>query len=507
MAAVGLTQFIRGVSRMNRLVSKAAALAVTLAIIGVSAPANAQSGMMRALGYSAQANTKPTSRPSGRQPSAIHRVQHETVSPTPQPSGKQEFLPEPKMEHFSQHGDGYMGEGYVGEGYIDEGYGGYGGEGCCGDELGYYGGYGCGDCCGDDGCSCGGGGCWWEFWDSCGLFGSPGVAKQWYFTADYLYVRANFSQAVAYLIHDDSDAPVFVDEFHQLDFRHDSSYRFGAAYRLGCCDEEVRFLFTRMNSYADDQAPEGAVVPYEISVPPGGQTLIHGDVDTKSWDLEYAKTIPLGGTCGGCACGDSCGELGAGYCGDPCGCGDCCSGCGSCGCPAWDITWSGGIRFAEVDWSRSYQSFDEEGDAARDARVRMNFAGGGPRVGLAARRYFGECGWFSLFLKGDISLLLGKLNLESNRLAFGATPSVPPNDFTQTINGRNIIPVTEIEGGLTAQVTCSSTLSVGYLFSAWHDLGFRDEFDFENITFLETGYDDANILGFDGLFVRYEWTY
>jgi hypothetical protein len=40
------------------------------------------------------------------------------------------------------------------------------------------------------------------------------------------------------------------------------------------------------------------------------------------------------------------------------------------------------------------------------------------------------------------------------------------------------------------------------LFSAWHDLGFRDEFNFP--TLMETRYDDGNILGFDGFFARLE---
>ena len=48
-------------------------------------------------------------------------------------------------------------------------------------------------------------------------------------------------------------------------------------------------------------------------------------------------------------------------------------------------------------------------------------------------------------------------------------------------------------------------LSSGYLFSAWHDLGFRDQFNY--LTFLDTNYDDANILGFDGFFARLEASY
>ena len=50
---------------------------------------------------------------------------------------------------------------------------------------------------------------------------------------------------------------------------------------------------------------------------------------------------------------------------------------------------------------------------------------------------------------------------------------------------RQIIPVTEIEAGLTAHITCNSSITTGYLFSAWHDLGFRDEFNFSP-TLLET---------------------
>ena len=73
---------------------------------------------------------------------------------------------------------------------------------------------------------------------------------------------------------------------------------------------------------------------------------------------------------------------------------------------------------------------------------------------------------------------------------------------TQSADFRNIIPVTEIETGLTGQLTRSVTLTAGYLFSAWHDLGFRDQFAFA--TTLETNYDDANILGFDGFFARLE---
>jgi hypothetical protein len=65
--------------------------------------------------------------------------------------------------------------------------------------------------------------------------------------------------------------------------------------------------------------------------------------------------------------------------------------------------------------------------------------------------------------------------------------------------------VTEIETGMSLQLLDSIGLSTGYLWSAWHDLGFRDQFAYG--TFLETNYDDANILAFDGFFARLEARY
>jgi hypothetical protein len=208
------------------------------------------------------------------------------------------------------------------------------------------------------------------------------------------------------------------------------------------------------------------------------------------FDLECAKTIPLGGQC--CGCGDACGG----------GCGDC---CGSC-CPAWDITWSGGVRWADVAWNRSYVALDDTGFPVTDARAGMVFHGGGLRTGLEGRRYFFKDGWLSIFGKGNISLLLGDVHIQSIRDVDDPS-SLPSPDIrnTQNFKTRQIIPVTELEAGVTAQVSCSAAISLGYMFAAWHDLGFRDEFELN--TLLPLTYDDANILGFDGLFARVEFGY
>jgi hypothetical protein len=376
-------------------------------------------------------------------------------------------------------GGGYLAPAGGQQFYSDEFAGGWSsGPGGCGCDDG-----GCPSCdigCGDQ--------CAYGAETQSSMWGCLGGEPRMYFFADYLYVRASFSEAVAYLEQDLSLTDPR-DTFHELNFQHESSYRFGGGYKLNCCDEEIRFTFTRLASNASAVAPLGdstvsIIVPYE-SGNEGGPTLITADVDTKSFDLDYRKTIPLGGPA--CAeCSDCC---------DPSGCGDVC--CGP-SCPAWDVTWSGGVRFADVNWYRNYNGLDEDLNSARNTTSTLSFDGGGPRVGLEGRRYWGQQRWCSGYVKGDISVLLGQMEQQVQR--------IDQNDLTttQTARARRVIPVTEIEAGLTAQLTRTAYVSAGYLFSAWHDLGFRDDFDFDQVTLLADQYDDANILGFDGFFARVE---
>jgi hypothetical protein len=336
--------------------------------------------------------------------------------------------------------------------------------------------------CGCD--TCGSGGCG----SFCGLCGPNG--GQFFFTADYLNVRASFSEATAKVV---EDLGTGTDTYVPLDFNYESSYRFGGGYRLCCCGEEIRFLYTRMTSSASDTAVNGDLVPIEASPPPGGTTFINAGVDAKSYDVEWAKTIPLGG----CCCNDSCGDS----CSTGCGSG-CCRPC----CPAWDITWSGGFRWGDVTWDRDYNAQDSTGFTVTDGRADLSFRGGGLRTGLQGRRYFGKDGWLSLYGKGDISLLLGTVNLRVTRAVDDSTTPVSPDTVnTQNFSTRQIIPVTELEAGATAQVTRHAAITAGYLYAAWHDLGFRDTDQLN--TLLPVTYDDANILGFDGFFARVEFAY
>jgi hypothetical protein len=439
--------------------SCAAALALALAL-NASGTVSAQSRTTSMYNYNVR--LAQNTAPAQQVPSRMASPPAELPAPAGQSSSADVGYMSGAMQGgYSQgYGDGY-GECGCDQGFCDSG--------CC-DSCGGCGSS-CSDCCGF-GNLCGGGG------------------GQAFFTADYLLVHSSFSEADAYV---QEDVASGTDTFVPLNFGYNSSYRFGGGYRSCCCGDEIRFLYTRMTSDASAIAVPGDIVPYETAPPPGGHTDINANVDAKSFDLECAKTIPLGGQC--CECGDSCGNS----CGG-CGCGSCCSG--PC-CPAWDITWSGGVRWADVGWNRSYVALDTDDFPVTDSRIGMIFRGGGIRTGLEGRRYFGHDGCVSIYGKGNISLLLGDVHVQSIRTVDDPTTNPSPDAVnTQNFHTRQIIPVTELEGGVTAQVSSHTAITAGYLFAAWHDLGFRDEHELN--TLLPTTYDDANILGFDGFFARVE---
>jgi hypothetical protein len=310
--------------------------------------------------------------------------------------------------------------------------------------------------------------------------------------AEYIYARANFSDALAYVEQDINNATV---TWHCFDFDYNSSYGFYGGFYLPDCGGAVMFNFRRLTSDANVAASGTSnnqiFGPFEIDEFIRG----HASVDLKTYDLSFAKTIPLGCPleCGCSGCGDTC-------CDDPCAgsCANSCGGCGGCGwCPAWDITWSGGVRFANASWSRGLVGLDEldNFEPFEDYQTTMNFNGFGGRVGLMGRRYIGRRGLFSLYARGDWSVLLGDVEI--------VTRVTNPNGTAfNRKDCEQIMPVTEIELGGSAHLGAHATLSAGYFWSAWHDLGMSETYNFDQ--FQVTHFDDANILGFDGLFARVE---
>ena len=309
---------------------------------------------------------------------------------------------------------------------------------------------------------------------------------QFFVGAEYLNIRAEFSEATAYVI---TDLVANTSTWEQFDMDYSGSYRFYTGYRLCECGGEIRFTYTDIDTGGSfDSGPfdsvSGTVAitpPLELGAPGTGDNISGvASVNIKNYDLGFTKTIPLGSPL---CCDTGCGEC----CGD--GCGDCCGGC--CPqCPAWDIAWTGALRVANVDSTLGYAS----SSTGRTGQSVVSFDGIGMRGGVLGRRYIGKSGTASVYLKGDISLLLGDVD----HYAVGSTTSINQISSTQ------VVPVTELEAGATVFVLPNVSLTGGYLLAAWHDLGHRATYDFSSTGAEITHFDDANLMTLDGWFIRAE---
>lgn len=308
---------------------------------------------------------------------------------------------------------------------------------------------------------------------------------------EYLSLRSNHSEETAYR---ELDLNEDLETFHQFDTQYSDSYRVFGGLRLADCGGEVRFTYSSFDTDGGFIAPtqgDSAATgisytsPLEI-VPAEGDTLFgRSSVSMDLYDIAFSKTIPLGCplSCGGCGdCGDCC---------DPCGCGPF--------CPAWDITWTGGIRVADVNSTLNYGVVRDPANTALSSNggsSTVDFDGVGLRFGLAGRRYFGRSGLVSAYVRGDISLLLGDVTNTAAR---------DPLFTDVTMTSTQIVPVTDIEAGITGYLTENISVTGGYMLSAWHDLGHRFEYDFTAGTSTQVvSADDANLLTLDGFFLRAE---
>ena len=76
-------------------------------------------------------------------------------------------------------------------------------------------------------------------------------------------------------------------------------------------------------------------------------------------------------------------------------------------------------------------------------------------------------GCFSIFADGDISILVGDMDIQTVVSSAGVSSAVITN------SARRVIPVTEIEVGGSIHMR-NITASAGYFLAAWHDLGMRE---------------------------------
>lgn len=300
----------------------------------------------------------------------------------------------------------------------------------------------------------------------------------WFGGAEYLFVRPTFSEASAYLQIDIDAGGNRTHAYTSYDFGYEGGFRTFLGYQFCECGGELLFTYTDFGGEAAAQsgtadypstAPVLIIGHLDVNPDTGEYLRTRATVGLNTYDFDFTKSLSYDGPS------------------DPCD-----DGC--CSCPRWDLRWSAGVRIADVNWGLTSESIATSGAVQRTALVNMDFHGAGPRVGLEGRRYARSGRWL-LFARGNLSLLLG--DYEFSRTKIKAVTD------TETISTTRVIPVTEIEVGGTLRASRNLSLTAGYLFHAWHDLGMTDSIpsDVGSIN------SNANILSFDGLFVRGEWAF
>jgi hypothetical protein len=302
--------------------------------------------------------------------------------------------------------------------------------------------------------------------DDCrpGLFGG----------ADYLFIRPHFSEAVAFATVTDSLGPtgfrrvVAADE---LDFDYESSFRFFMGYHLNAC-ADIRLTYWHLDADTVVTGTAGAgqtiVDPFGNLGLPGATIETSASVQMNVFDLECLRRLEYN-------------FAGVGF------------------------LYSAGLRFADV--SQFYNSTILAGPAVTsDSRFDVEFTGIGPYLSLTGETGRGSPRPLSLFAKGAMALLVGQYDI--------STEVTLPGVFgSQSADRVRTVPVLESELGMAWRPTDSIRLSAGWLFQAWFNLGASGgTFDGERLPFAPVdtafgGADDADIMSFDGLFVRAEINY
>ncbi len=310
---------------------------------------------------------------------------------------------------------------------------------------------------------------------------SPGWEGHWIFGADYLLTRPHFSEATAF-VRGTQTPSSFNATSQALDFQYTSSFRGFAGYQFDGTDTQLRFTYTRFNDQTQESAgnflpghfavdPFGNVAGVAMVIDPSsaqfGQQIVGGDhiqasveVDANIFDLDLIK--PILWVCGGC-----------------------------------EFKYTAGVRIAQIH--QFYQSIvSESGSFLSGGIYAADFTGAGPRIGIQSERYFGACRQFSLFANAAGSLLVGKYDTN-----FGQSTTGPTFQATQNTDEIRVLPVAEAEIGAGWSPFPWLSVSTGWLFQAWFDLGGSGGTfgGFYTVT------ENSNIMAFEGLFVRAQLTF
>ena len=294
--------------------------------------------------------------------------------------------------------------------------------------------------------------------------------RGFYGGVEYLHIRASFSEAVAFARVSQSivggvvNASVTAEE---LDFDYEPSFRTYIGYDLnGTTDVRFTYWF-----YDGDVAVDGVEDggPGQFIVDPfgniGTEFNTTASVQMNVFDIDLGKTFESESK-------------------------------------RLSLRAAAGVRGADIDQFYDSFAFDAAGNLAGSGDFFASFTGVGPRLDLQANAVFGRRHQFALTSKGVAAVLIGDYDV-SNSVDYIALVG------GQSASRTRAVPVLEGELGGTWKPSESITISAGWLFQAWFNVGvsgghFNNPFDNPDGGSYFGGADDGDIMSFDGLFVRTE---
>jgi hypothetical protein len=134
----------------------------------------------------------------------------------------------------------------------------------------------------------------------------------------------------------------------------------------------------------------------------------------------------------------------------------------------------------------------------------VQFTGIGPHFDAQTSTWFGSANQFSLFGSLGTAILIGDYEIGTNVVVPGFAVGGQFADRTRAV------PVLESRLGASWRLNPAITLSAGWMFQAWFNIGTSGgTFDGERLPVAPVdtafgGADDADIMSFDGLFLRAE---
>jgi hypothetical protein len=307
-----------------------------------------------------------------------------------------------------------------------------------------------------------------ETGDGCGNCESGGNGGV-YAGGEFLWLRAHFSEAVAFVRTTTTLTPAGVivqTNAEELDFDYEPSFRFFVGYQFaGGAALELTYWYFDSDTTADGVValPNQTITdPFGNVATPGQSVRSTAGVRMNVFDLDIAKTV-------------------------------------SVDCMALTLRGAAGLRLADIDQDFVISTASAAGTALSRGDFDASFVGVGPHLGLGAN--LGRRGPLSLFARSNLSLLIGDYDVN-------AAVTFPGLRVGQSASRTRAVPVLEAALGAAWRLSPNLTLSAGWEFQSWFNVGTSGG-RFQPLVGPPAfvGTDDADIMSFDGLFLRAQFSF